>query len=104
MLDIITIGDIKLDTFVLLHDASLQCQLLKSPIHTSATPSNSPLGRGRIEDCRLCLDYGAKIDVKVVDSQVAGSAPNVARGLARQKHKTAIVSVMGKDTTRPLAL
>ncbi len=83
--DLISIGDIKLDTFVVLDEANVSCEL-------------------KMPECKLCLDYGAKINVKVVDSQIAGSAPNVAVGLARMKKKTSIVSVMGEDTTRPLAL
>ncbi len=85
MYDCITIGDIKLDTFVVLHDASLQCQL-------------------KLPECYLCLEYGKKIPVQAIDSQVAGSALNVAIGLARMKHKTAVVSVMGQDGTRRQAL
>jgi sugar/nucleoside kinase (ribokinase family) len=83
--DLITIGDIKLDTFVVLDEANISCEL-------------------RMPECKLCLDYGAKIDVDVVDSQIAGSAPNVAVGLARMKKRTSILSVMGEDTTRPLAI
>src|SRR3989338_9018579 len=85
MYDLITIGDIKLDTFVLLNDANVQCQF-------------------KMPECKLCLDYGAKIDVYVVDSQIAGSAPNVAVGLSRLGQKTAVFSLMGEDTTLPLAL
>lgn len=85
MLDVITIGDIKLDTFVVLNDASLQCQL-------------------KMPECLLCLEYGAKIVVDVVDSQLAGSAPNVAVGLSRMGRKTAVLSIMGEDGTRELAL
>src|SRR3989339_289409 len=85
MYDLITIGDIKLDTFVVLDEANIQCEL-------------------KMPACKLCLDYGAKIDVDIVDSQIAGSAPNVAVGLARMGQKTAVFSLMGEDTTRPLAL
>ncbi|MBI4256499.1 bifunctional hydroxymethylpyrimidine kinase/phosphomethylpyrimidine kinase [Candidatus Uhrbacteria bacterium] len=85
MYDLITIGDIKLDTFVVLDETNVSCEL-------------------KMPECKLCLDYGAKIDVKIVDSQIAGSAPNVAVGLARMKKKTSILSVMGEDTTRPLAI
>jgi len=85
MLDIITIGDIKLDTFVVINDASVQCQL------------NTP-------ECQLCIEYGAKIAVDIVDSQIAGSAPNVAIGLARMKKKTAVISITGEDGTREMAL
>lgn len=83
--DLITIGDIKLDTFVVLEDASVQCEL-------------------KMPECKLCLDYGKKIPVKIVDSQIAGSAPNVAVGLSRMNYKTAVVSVMGEDGTRKLAM
>lgn len=85
MYDCVTIGDIKLDTFVVLHDASLQCHL-------------------KLPECYLCIEYGKKIPVQAIDSQVAGSAINVAVGLARMKEKTAVVSVMGKDGTRRMAL
>ena len=85
MYDLITIGDIKLDTFVVLDDANVQCEL-------------------KMPECKLCLEYGAKIDVDIVDSQMAGSAPNVAVGISRMGQKTAVFSLMGEDTTRPLAL
>lgn len=85
MFDLITIGDIKLDTFVVLNDASVQCQL-------------------KMPECQLCLAYGAKILVDIVDAQLAGSAPNVAIGLSRMGRKTAVLSLMGKDGTRELAL
>lgn len=84
MFDMITIGDIKLDTFVVLNDASVQCQLKE-------------------QNCLLCLEYGAKIVVNVVDSQVAGTAPNVAIGLARHGRKTAVLSNMGGDGTLAMA-
>lgn len=85
MFDVITIGDIKLDTFVVLDEANVSCQL-------------------KMPECQLCMEYGAKIPVNVVDSQIAGTAPNVAVGLARMKLKTAVMSVMGTDGTRELAL
>ncbi len=85
MFDLITIGDIKLDTFVVLNDASVQCQL-------------------KLPECQLCLDYGAKIVVEVVDSQVAGTAPNIAVGLSRMGLKTAVISNMGPDGTRKLSI
>ena len=85
MLDMITIGDIKLDTFVVLNDANLQCQL-------------------KMPECQLCMEYGGKILVNDVESQMAGSAPNVAIGLARAGLKTAVISRMGNDGTYELAL
>lgn len=85
MFDLISVGDIKLDTFVVLDEASVSCQL-------------------KMPECQLCFEYGAKIAVDIVDSQIAGTAPNVAVGLARMKLKTAVMSNMGIDSTRHMAL
>lgn len=82
--DLITIGDIKLDTFVVLPEASIQCHL-------------------KMPECQICIDYGKKIPVEMVDAEIAGSAPNVARGLARMGFATGVLSVMGPDGTRKLA-
>ncbi len=85
MLDVLTIGDIKLDTFIVIPDASVMCGLKE-------------------RDCKLCLDYGAKIPIEYSSSEIAGSAPNVAVGIARMGHKSAVVSAMGKDITNTLAM
>lgn len=85
MYDCITIGDIKLDTFTVLDDASVECQLGKP-------------------GCFLCVEYGKKIPVKDIDVQIAGSAPNVAAGLARMKFHSAVFSMMGKDSIYQMAL
>ncbi len=78
MLDLMTVGDIKLDTFILVPDASVMCAL-------------------HMPDCKLCIAYGKKIPVTAMTSQIAGSAPNVAVGVAKFQKKTGVVSVMGND-------
>ncbi|MFH1315658.1 MAG: carbohydrate kinase family protein [Candidatus Uhrbacteria bacterium] len=83
MYDLITIGDIKLDTFVTL-PPSKKTKLLK-------------------REGWLSLAYGAKIPVTDFEEQIAGSAPNVAVGVSRLGYKTAIYSVMGGDDTTVLA-
>lgn len=85
MLDILTIGDIKLDTFIKIPDASVLCQL-------------------KSEECKLCIDYGKKIPVESSLSQIAGTAPNVAVSLSKMRKKTAIISTMGKDVTYRVAI
>lgn len=80
MLDILSIGDIKLDTFIVIPEASVQCQLKQKP-------------------CQLCIEYGKKIPVDEIDMQIAGSAPNVAVGLAKMKRKSSVLSFMGQDAT-----
>lgn len=78
MLDLLSVGAIKLDTFVILPDASVMCEL-KRP------------------DCKICIEYGKKIPVAAFVTQIAGSAPNVAVALAKLQLKTAVLSCMGDD-------
>lgn len=78
MLDLLTVGDIKLDTFLLLPDASVMCDL-------------------HMPECKLCVAYGKKIPVTTMLSQIAGTAPNVAIGVAKFGKKTGVVSIMGND-------
>lgn len=85
MLNCVTIGDIKLDTFVVVPEESNFCKL-------------------QMPEYLLCFNYGEKIPVGAVESQIAGSAPNVAVGLARLGFKTAVFSFMGEDGTYKLAL
>ncbi|MBU0531844.1 MAG: carbohydrate kinase family protein [Candidatus Uhrbacteria bacterium] len=84
MFDVITIGDIKLDTFITIPDASASCSLKK-------------------RECLLCMKHGAKIPVTDFVAQIAGSAPNVAVGLSRTGFNAAIYSVMGEDETTDMA-
>ena len=85
MYNILTIGDIKLDTFIVVEDANVMCEL-------------------KMPACQLCIEYGKKIPVQDIDTQIAGSAPNVAIGLARMKQKTAVYAQMGKDILHKLAI
>src|SRR3989339_815074 len=78
MLDLISIGDATLDTFVKIQDASVMCTLEK-------------------EMCMLCLNYADKIPIIRLDQKVAGNACNVAVGGARLDLKTAFYSIIGSD-------
>lgn len=80
MFDLTTIGDIKLDTFIQVPKASVLCKY-------------------REQTCELCVAHGKKIPVDEIESQIAGSAPNVAIGLARMGKRASVISVMGKDAT-----
>ncbi len=85
MYNILTIGDIKLDTFIVIPEASVMCKL-------------------QMPACQLCLDYGKKIPVEDISSQIAGTASNVAIGIAKMDRISAIYSVMGVDGTNTLAI
>ncbi|MBI2552099.1 carbohydrate kinase family protein [Candidatus Uhrbacteria bacterium] len=85
MLNLLSIGDIKLDTFVVVPETSSFCKL-------------------QMPEYLLCFNYGEKIPVGAVESQIAGSAPNVAVGLSRLGFKTSVFSFMGQDGIHKLAL
>ncbi len=82
MYDLITIGDVKLDAFLLLDGAKSQIKLSGKKLH---------------------IDNGEKISVKLQGQQTAGTAPNVATALARMGLKTAVISHMGQDQTYLMA-
>src|SRR3989344_30247 len=80
MLDIISVGDATLDSFVKLKDANVMCNLER-------------------ESCMLCLSYADKIPITRLDQKVAGNALNNAVGSARLKMKTGFYGIVGDDDT-----
>lgn len=80
MLDLISIGDATLDTFVKLRDASVMCTLEK-------------------EMCMLCLNYADKIPIARLDQKVAGNALNNAVGASRLGLSVGLYTVLGNDDT-----
>lgn len=76
--DVITIGDATLDTFLDIHEASVHCDLNK-------------------KNCQLCFNYADKIPINDARQSVGGDAANVAVGLAKLNHPTAIVTELGDD-------
>lgn len=75
---VLTLGDIKHDTFVELPDASLLCKKHE-------------------QSCMMCFSYGEKIPVGAFFSQIAGTAPNVAIGLTKLGHTAGVMSSIGTD-------
>ncbi len=78
MLDLLTIGATKLNTYIRLPSASLLCERRKT-------------------ECQLCLAAGEKISVQEFNTQIAGTAPNVAVGVAKLGFKTALMTTVGDD-------
>ncbi len=74
----LTLGDIKRDTFVALPNASLLCKKYDA-------------------SCTLCFAYGEKIPVGAFFSQIAGTAPNVSIGLTKLGHTSGVISTIGTD-------
>jgi sugar/nucleoside kinase (ribokinase family) len=76
--DLITVGDSTIDTFIKIHDASVECGLNK-------------------KDCRICIQYGSKIPVDEIAHSVAGNAANVAVAGSKLGLKTGIYTNLGGD-------
>ncbi len=77
--DIITIGDSTIDTFIKIHDASIECDI-------------------NHEECKICVRYGDKIPVDSISQSVAGNAANVAVAVATVGLKCAIYTNLGNDS------
>lgn len=79
MFDLISIGDVTIDTYIQIHDAQILCDIDK-------------------KNCKLCVEYGKKIPVEKLIHLVAGNAANNAIGGARLGLKTAIYANIGNDS------
>lgn len=77
-MDIISIGDATIDTFMQIKDASVNCSLDR-------------------KGCKLLLNYADKIVVHKMSRTVAGNAANNAIGSARLGLKTTFCSIVGDD-------
>lgn len=80
MLDIITIGDCTLDTFIVLDESNSSTEIHK-------------------KKKLLCLNYADKTPIERSAQSVGGNAANVAVGGRKLGLKTAIVSEIGDDIT-----
>lgn len=76
--DLITIGDSTIDTFIRIHDATVECDI-------------------NHESCKICVTYGSKIPVDSIAFSVAGNAANVAVGAKRLGLNCAIYTNLGDD-------
>lgn len=79
MFDLITVGDSTIDTFIQIHDASVEFDL-------------------NHHEQKLCLKYGSKIPVDGLTHLVAGNAANNAVGARRLGLKTAIYTNVGTES------
>lgn len=76
---IIAIGDLVLDTHVKIDDASVECNLDG-------------------HNCKLCLDYAAKVPVTDSFQTIGGNAANLALGTGKLGLRTSIISTIGDDS------
>lgn len=79
MYDLVGVGDTAMDVFLMLHEATVSCQL-------------------NAQTCQLCVNYSDKIPVKqVVDVPGVGTAPNCIVGASRFGLKTGLYTILGDD-------
>lgn len=83
--DVITIGDILIDTHVHIDDAALECDLLR-------------------KHCKLCLDYGSKIPITDSFQSLGGNATNISAGIKKLRLNTTIISAIGDDSNGQIIL
>lgn len=76
--DLIAIGDSTIDTFIKIHDASIECDINK-------------------RNCKISVPYGSKIPVDAIAHGVAGNAANVVMACAKLGLKSAIYTNLGDD-------
>ncbi|MCF6276948.1 MAG: carbohydrate kinase family protein [Candidatus Magasanikbacteria bacterium] len=76
--DIITIGDSVLDTYIMIDDATVHCDIKK-------------------EHCKLCLNYAEKIPITGSAQSVGGNAANVAVGTHLFGLNSTIITEVGDD-------
>lgn len=77
-LDLVTIGDPTIDTFLKIHDAHLALQV-------------------QPDQTQLCIDYADKIPVDELHRSLGGSCANAAVAAARLGLRVAVYSVTGTD-------
>lgn len=76
--DLLTVGDATIDTFLFIHDAQVNCSLKK-------------------DACQLCVNYADKLPVEKLSRTVAGNAANNAVGSVRLGLKTIYTTTLGND-------
>lgn len=76
--DLITIGDSTMDTFIKIHEATVECDI-------------------NHQECKICVKYGFKIPVDSISFGAAGNAANVATGSALLGLSSAIYTNLGDD-------
>ncbi len=78
MLDVLTIGDATLDTFIILEEDEAHCNI----IHHKKL---------------LCLNYADKISIEHTAQSVGGNAANVAVGIRKLGLSSSIITELGDD-------
>lgn len=82
---LLVIGDATIDNHVVIEDASVECNLNKN-------------------DCKLCLDFAAKIPMRDSFQATGGNGVNVSLGTARLGIDTMLLTSLGDDNNKNIIL
>ena len=78
-IDILSIGDLVIDAFIKLEDATINCDIDK-------------------QNCKLCVSFGDKVPYESVEVCTAvGNGPNASVSAARLGLSSALFSYVGED-------
>jgi len=80
MLDVVSLGDVMIDHFFFVHDARVRCERTD-------------------HICRMELPYGTKIPVDLYRHAIGGNCANVAVGTTRLGLKSALITIVGNDSS-----
>ncbi len=78
MYDIVTIGDSTIDMFLLIDEATINCNV-------------------KTNECQLCFTYAEKIPISGAVQSIGGNAANVAVGAEKLGLRSTIVTEVGDD-------
>lgn len=83
--DLLAVGDIAIDLFMKISDASVSCDI-------------------NHEHCKICFDYADKVHVEKLEASMAGNGPNVAVGCAKLGLNSALYCELGDDSNADFCL
>lgn len=78
MFNLLTIGDMLIDTHIMIDNATLECDINK-------------------QNCQLCLNYAAKIPITDSFQALGGNAANMVLAAVKLGLKTSVLTSLGKD-------
>jgi ribokinase len=79
MFNLLTIGDMLIDTHIMIDNATLECDLNQ-------------------HNCQLCLNYAAKIPISDSFQALGGNAANMSLAAVKLGLTTSVLTSLGKDT------
>lgn len=91
---ILCIGHTTYDTFYILKDADVHCDITDKKLDASQNSATNLIDRS---NCKICFDFGSKVPVDEIYYGVGGGACNVSVGLSLLNLDAYLYSIIGSD-------